>query len=129
MRISDWSSDVCSSDLVTDATDWRVEYPFVVLTPDTEGEMAALVRACIELELTIIPRGGGTGYTGGAIPLTWRCAVIHTEKLHALGAVGSSGLPGVADPFAPVLRVAVVVRRRGAGRAPARSAARRGGQE
>src|SRR6187402_1302093 len=26
---------------VTDATDWRVEYPFVVLTPDTEAEMAA----------------------------------------------------------------------------------------
>ncbi|MDU7587616.1 MAG: DUF3683 domain-containing protein, partial [Acidovorax sp.] len=30
---------------VTDATDWRVEYPFVVLTPDTEAEMAALVKA------------------------------------------------------------------------------------
>jgi Protein of unknown function (DUF3683) len=26
---------------VTDATDWRVEYPFVVLTPDTEEERAA----------------------------------------------------------------------------------------
>ncbi|MCL6470890.1 MAG: DUF3683 domain-containing protein, partial [Ralstonia sp.] len=25
---------------VTDATDWRVEYPFVVLTPDTEEEIA-----------------------------------------------------------------------------------------
>src|SRR5690606_8199477 len=37
---------------VTDATDWRVEYPFVVLTPDNENEMAALVRACIELKLT-----------------------------------------------------------------------------
>src|SRR3546814_5798080 len=70
---------------VTDATDWRVEYPFVVLTPDNEDEMAALVRACIELELTIIPRGGGTGYTGGAIPLTWKSAVINTEKLAALG--------------------------------------------
>ena len=34
---------------VTDATDWRVEYPFVVLTPDTEAEMAALVKGCIEL--------------------------------------------------------------------------------
>ena len=34
---------------VTDATDWRVEYPFVVLNPDTEKEIAALVRACIEL--------------------------------------------------------------------------------
>ena len=40
---------------VTDATDWRVEYPFVVLTPDSENEMAALVRACIELKLSIIP--------------------------------------------------------------------------
>ena len=48
---------------VTDATDWRVEYPFVVLTPDSEVEMATLVKACIELGLTIIPRGGGTGYT------------------------------------------------------------------
>ncbi|MBN4663874.1 FAD-binding oxidoreductase, partial [Escherichia coli] len=61
---------------VTDATDWRVEYPFVVLTPDTEAETAALVKGCIELGLTIIPRGGGTGYTGGAVPLTWKSAVI-----------------------------------------------------
>ena len=49
---------------VTDATDWRVEYPFVVLTPDTEEEMAGLVKGCIDLGLTIVPRGGGTGYTG-----------------------------------------------------------------
>ena len=53
----------------------------MVLTPDTEAEMAALVRGCIELGLTIIPRGGGTGYTGGAVPLTDRAAVINTEKL------------------------------------------------
>ncbi|TNY03003.1 FAD-binding oxidoreductase, partial [Escherichia coli] len=56
---------------VTDATDWRVEYPFVVLTPDSEAEMAGLVGACFELGLTVIPRGGGTGYTGGAVPLVW----------------------------------------------------------
>src|ERR1035437_1075308 len=45
---------------VTHATDWRVEYSFVVLTPDTEAGMAALVKGCIALGLTIIPRGGGT---------------------------------------------------------------------
>jgi FAD/FMN-containing dehydrogenase len=66
---------------VTDATDWRIEYPFVVLHPDSEDEIAPLVRGCIELGLTIIPRGGGTGYTGGAIPLTALSAVINTEKL------------------------------------------------
>jgi len=54
---------------VTDATDWRVEYPFVVITPDNEMEMADIVQACIEIGLTIIPRGGGTGYTGSAVPL------------------------------------------------------------
>lgn len=66
---------------VTDATDWRVEYPFVVVNPDTEAEVAPLVRALIELDLVIIPRGGGTGYTGGAIPLDAMSAVINTEKL------------------------------------------------
>ncbi|MEO7335409.1 MAG: DUF3683 domain-containing protein, partial [Caldimonas sp.] len=79
---------------VTDATDWRVEYPFVVLTPDTEAEMAGLVKGCIELGLTIIPRGGGTGYTGGAIPLTWNSAVINTEKLEAMTEVEMLALPG-----------------------------------
>ena len=79
---------------VTDATDWRVEYPFVVLTPDTEAEMAGLVAGLIELDLTIIPRGGGTGYTGGAIPLTDRAAVINTEKLEAMSAVEMRHLPG-----------------------------------
>ncbi|MDE2611179.1 MAG: DUF3683 domain-containing protein, partial [Burkholderiales bacterium] len=43
---------------VTDATDWRVEYPFVVLTPDSEEEIAALLKGCFELGLTVIPRGG-----------------------------------------------------------------------
>ncbi|MFP5418159.1 MAG: DUF3683 domain-containing protein, partial [Gammaproteobacteria bacterium] len=80
---------------VTDATDWRVEYPFVVLTPDTEEEIAGLVAGLIELGLTIIPRGGGTGYTGGAVPLTDHAAVINTEKLETLSAVEMRHLPGV----------------------------------
>jgi FAD/FMN-containing dehydrogenase len=49
--------------------------------------MAALVAGCIELGLTIMPRGGGTGYTGGAVPLTWKSAVINTEKLEAMSEV------------------------------------------
>ena len=79
---------------VTDATDWRVEYPFVVLTPDTEAEMAGLVAGLIELGLTIIPRGGGTGYTGGAVPLTEHAAVVNTEKLEMMSAVELQHLPG-----------------------------------
>ena len=80
---------------VTDATDWRVEYPFVVVNPDTEAEVAPLVRALIDLELTIIPRGGGTGYTGGAVPLDAMSAVINTEKLDKHNGVEYVELPGL----------------------------------
>ena len=97
---------------VTDATDWRVEYPFVVLHPDTEEEVAPLVRACIELGLTLIPRGGGTGYTGGAIPLDKYSAVINTEKLDTLSAVEPLILPGVNQPYATIHCGAGVVTRR-----------------
>ena len=106
---------------VTDATDWRVEYPFVVLTPDTEVEMAGLVKGCIDLGLTIVPRGGGTGYTGGAIPLTWKSAVINTEKLEAMTEVEMVTLPGHAKPVATVWTEAGVVTQRVA------DAAERGG--
>jgi FAD/FMN-containing dehydrogenase/Fe-S oxidoreductase len=97
---------------VTDATDWRVEYPFVVLTPDTEAEMTALVKACIDLGLTIVPRGGGTGYTGGAVPLTWQSAVMNTEKLEAMTEVEHVTLPGVAHPVPTVWTEAGVVTQR-----------------
>src|SRR5262245_26880404 len=97
---------------VTDATDWRIEYPFVVLTPDSEDEIAALVNGCIELGLTIVPRGGGTGYTGGAIPLTWKSAVINTEKLEGMGGVEMVTLPGVDRPVPTIRTEAGVVTQR-----------------
>jgi len=97
---------------VTDATDWRVEYPFVVLTPDTEVEMAGLVKGCIDLGLTIVPRGGGTGYTGGAVPLTWKSAVINTEKLEAMTEVEHIQLAGLDNPVPTIWTEAGVVTQR-----------------
>ena len=96
----------------TDATDWRVEMPCVVISPDTERETRAVVRACIALDLTIIPRGGGTGYNGGAVPLCGASVVINTEKLEALGNIQHSNIPGVADPVATIRAAAGVVTRR-----------------
>ncbi len=96
----------------TDATDWRVELPFVVLCPDTEAEVAPMVRACIDCGLTLIPRGGGTGYTGSGVPLEDRCAVINTEKLETLSGVEHIALPGVEGEIATVQCGAGVVTRR-----------------
>jgi hypothetical protein len=69
-------------------------------------------QGCIDLGLTIIPRGGGTGYTGGAVPLTWKSAVINTEKLEAddRGRVGRPARRG--PPVATVWTEAGVVTQR-----------------
>ena len=89
-----------------------MELPFVVITPDTEAEVAAIVRGCIDCGLTLIPRGGGTGYTGSAVPLYAMTAVINTEKLEDLSAVEPIALPGV-DGLVPTVRcgAGVVTRR------------------
>ncbi len=96
---------------VTDATDWRVEFPLVVIYPDYEEETSPIVRACIELGLTIVPRGGGTGYTGGAVPLSEDTAVINTEKLEKLDTVTTVTIPGCEKPVATVRAEAGVVTR------------------
>lgn len=95
----------------TDATDWRVELPLVVLTPDTEQEVVEMVEACIALGLTVIPRGGGTGYTGGAIPLYQMSAVINTEKLEYLGLVEQTELPMIGKVPTIQTGAGVVTRR------------------
>jgi FAD/FMN-containing dehydrogenase/Fe-S oxidoreductase len=96
----------------TDATDWRVEMPCVVISPDTERETQTVVQACIELGLTIVARGGGTGYNGGAVPLHDDSAVINTEKLESLGDIQVKSLPGVSEPVATIRAGAGVVTRR-----------------
>ena len=97
---------------VTDATDWRVEYPFVVVFPDSEEEMAPIVRALFDLKLTIIPRSGGSGYTGGAVPLDAMSAVINTEKLDRHSGVVMRELPGLKGVYPVIECGAGVVTRR-----------------
>lgn len=104
---------------VTDATDWRIEYPFVVLMPDTEQEVALLVKDCIELGLTIIPRSGGTGYTGGGLPLIWNTAVINLEKLDQISDVEKMLIPGHEQALPTVRTLAGVVTKRVAEKAEA----------
>ena len=95
----------------TDATDWRVELPLVVVSPDTEQEVIEVVDACIKLGLVMIPRGGGTGYTGGAIPLVENSVVINTEKLEYLSLVEQVELPEIGKVPTIKTGAGVVTRR------------------
>jgi FAD/FMN-containing dehydrogenase/Fe-S oxidoreductase len=71
----------------TDATDWRLHLPLAVVTPDKEEQVAPLLLAIAGLGLKVIPRGAGTGLTGGAVPLRSGCIAVNTEKLNHIRAI------------------------------------------
>jgi FAD/FMN-containing dehydrogenase/Fe-S oxidoreductase len=71
----------------TDASDWRAEYPAAVVYPASTGEVPEIILAAAETGLKIIPRGGGTGLTGGAVPVVRDTLVVNTEKLNAIGKI------------------------------------------
>jgi FAD/FMN-containing dehydrogenase/Fe-S oxidoreductase len=71
----------------TDATDWRLHLPVAVVMPDDERQVAPVLAGIARLGLKAIPRGGGTGLTGGAVPLRPGCVVVNTEKLNRIRGV------------------------------------------
>ncbi len=71
----------------TDATDWRLHLPVAVVCPHQEAQVARLLPAIAALGLKAIPRGGGTGLTGGAVPVAAGCVMINTEKLNLIGPI------------------------------------------
>ncbi len=86
----------------TDATDWRVEHPFAVVYPDTFLEIPKLIKAAKKLGLSIIPRGGGTGLTAGAVPVNKKTLVINTEKLSNIGNIEIVNENGIDFPIVTV---------------------------
>jgi FAD/FMN-containing dehydrogenase/Fe-S oxidoreductase len=71
----------------TDATDWRLCLPLAVARPEREADVAPLLQAIAALGLHAIPRGAGTGLTGGAVPLAPDCVMVNTERLDRIRGV------------------------------------------
>ncbi len=44
------------------------QVPMVVALPETEEQVARIARTCCDLDVPIVPRGAGTGLSGGALP-------------------------------------------------------------
>jgi glycolate oxidase len=60
--------------------------PGIVVLPATTEEVAACVRIARSLDLPIVPRGAGTGLSGGSLP-TEGCVVIGLARMRAILAV------------------------------------------
>ena len=45
------------------------QLPMVVVLPETTEQVSQILKACHELGVKVVPRGAGTGLSGGALPL------------------------------------------------------------
>jgi glycolate oxidase len=60
--------------------------PAVVVLPETTEQVAAAVRLARALGMPIVPRGAGTGLSGGALPVEG-CAVIGLSRMNKILAI------------------------------------------
>jgi FAD/FMN-containing dehydrogenase len=81
------------------AQDWTrrwVGKPLAVVRPGSTGEVVAVVRACAEAEIPLVPQGGNTGLVGGGVPQDGE-VVLNLRRLTAIGPIDLLGRTLVAE--------------------------------
>ena len=73
------------------------QLPMVVTLPDDEAQVLAILQVCRELNVPIVPRGAGTGLSGGAQPLA-DGVVISTARLNRILRVEPYARTAVVQP-------------------------------
>jgi glycolate oxidase len=73
------------------------QLPMVVTLPDDEAQVLAILEVCRELDVPIVPRGAGTGLSGGAQPLA-DGVVISTARLNRILRVEPYARTAVVQP-------------------------------
>src|SRR5918911_2555447 len=71
--------------------------PEAVLFPRTAAEVAAILRLANEARFPVTARGGGVGYTGGAVPVEGGI-VIGTDRMNTIREISPFDLYVVAEP-------------------------------
>ena len=69
----------------------------VVALPGTAREVSAIARWCTDHVVPLVPRGAGTGYSGGAVPILGGI-VLSLERLNRILEIDERNLVAVVEP-------------------------------
>jgi glycolate oxidase len=69
----------------------------VVVVPANTAEVAAVVALCAEHRVPVVPRGAGSGYTGGSVPLQGG-VVLSLERMNRILEIDEANLIAVVEP-------------------------------
>lgn len=76
------------ADAVPYQRDWLNRYgiaPLGVARPATTAEVAAVIAACREAGLAVVPQGGNTGLCGGAVAEQPNAVIVSLSRMTAIG--------------------------------------------
>lgn len=71
--------------------------PEAVVFPESTAEMAAILKLANEYKFPVTARGGGVGYTGGAVPVDGGI-VIGTDRMNKIIEINADDLYAVCQP-------------------------------
>jgi len=73
------------------------QLPMVVVLPENEAQVVAVLKVCHRLKVQIVPRGAGTGLSGGATPIA-DGVVLSTARLNRIVKVDAYARTAVVQP-------------------------------
>ena len=71
--------------------------PDAVVLPGDADQVSAVVRLCRAHRVPFVPRGGGTGFTGGSVPVRGG-VVISLERMNRILEIDEANLVAVVEP-------------------------------
>lgn len=93
------------------------QLPMVVVLPDSEEQVVAILKICNALKVRIVPRGAGTGLSGGALPIA-DGVVLSTARMSRIVNVDPYARTAVVQPGVRNLAISEAVAQHGLYYAP-----------
>jgi glycolate oxidase len=94
-----------------DATD-RAHMPDAVVFPGSAAEVARIVRLANEHRFPVVPRGAGSGRSGGSVPIAGGVALVMT-RLNRILEISQDDLVAVVEPGVILTRLKQAVEAQG----------------
>ena len=82
--------------------------PDVVVIPGTTSEVAAVAKSCHDRHVPLYVRGGGTGYSGGAVPVRGG-VLMSMERFNRILEIDERNLLVVTEPNVVTARLHVLI--------------------
>jgi len=71
--------------------------PEVAVKPTSTAQVSEILKLCFEKNIPVTPRGGGTGLSGGALPI-YGGLVLSLEKMNKILEIDTANLMAVVEP-------------------------------